>query len=98
MNRVPVLTKSQLIDVNNWAIKTGYNRAVKAEPLKEYVDSLDDDTRFPISFHLPHHHKAGVEVEEHVRCNIVLGAEGNQAMIDIDLDFFNGLETIEVPE
>ena len=98
MEQVPILTKEQLVAANNWAIEMGYNRAVEPKPLQEYLDTVDDDTLFPITVHMPHEHASGVEVEEHVRCMIILNGEGSKAMIDIDLDFFNKLNKVEVPD
>jgi hypothetical protein len=96
MEKIPVLTKTQLIDANNWAIEIGYNRALDPEPLQNYLDGLGKEVKFPIVLSLPHHHAAGKEVEEHVRCKIVLDGEGSNAMIDIDFDLFNSLETVEL--
>jgi hypothetical protein len=98
MNTVPILTKNQLKEANAWAIEMGYNRAIEPKPLQEYLDTMDDSAQFPITFHMLHEHAGGVKVEEHVRCMVVLNGEGSRAMIDIDLDFFNRLNTIEVPE
>tara|TARA_R100001143_G_C3337351_1_gene122539 strand:- start:285 stop:581 length:297 start_codon:yes stop_codon:yes gene_type:complete len=98
MEQVPVLTKKQLVNVNDWAIKMGYNRALEPKPLRTHLKKVDKDTRFPIVFSMPHNHAAGEEVEEHVRCEILLDGAGSKALIDIDLDLFNGLERVKVPE
>ena len=97
MDTVPVLTKQQLKDANNWAIEVGYNKALKPEPLEKYLDSIDEDTRFPIIFSMSHNHAAGKPVEEHIRCEIILDNEGSKSLLDLDLDLFNTLERIEVP-
>ena len=98
MDRLPVLTKKQLESANNWAIHMGYNRALEPKPLRNHLKKVDEDTKFPIIFSMPHNHAAGKEVEEHVRCEILLNGSGSKAFIDIDLDLFNGLERVEVPE
>ena len=98
MEIIPVLTKNQLINANNWAVEIGYNRALEPKPLQNYLDEVDDGTKFPIVTSLPHHHAAGEEVEEHIRCEVILNVHGDKALIDMDLEFFNGLERIEVPE
>jgi lysozyme family protein len=98
MDIVPVLTKKQLINANNWAIQVGYNRALEPEPLQAYLDTIEEDIQFPITFSMPHHHAAGKEVEEHVRCQIILNGTGDKAMLDLDLDFFNILNRVEVPD
>lgn len=98
MDRLPVLTKKQLESVNDWAIHMGYNRALEPTPLRNHLKKVDENTKFPIIFSTPHNHAAGKEVEEHVRCEILLNGSGSKAFIDIDLDLFNGLERVEISE
>ena len=98
MDDVPVLTKEQLLDANNWAIEMGYNRALEPKPLQKYLDEVDKGTRFPIIFSMAHNHAEGKKVEEHVRCEIILDITGSKAFIDMDLDLFNSLERIKVPD
>ena len=98
MTIIQVLTKDQLIAANAWAIEVGYNRAFEPAPLLERLDSMPDDIRFPITLDLPHHHANGVEVDEHRRCHIVLDPSGTRGYLDIDLDLFNSLDTVEVKE
>ena len=87
MTIIPVLTKDQLIAANAWAIEVGYNRAFEPAPLLERLDSMPDDIRFPITLDLPHR-----------RCHIVLDPSGTRGYLDIDLDLFNSLDTVEVKE
>ena len=89
MDTMPVLTKKQLINANDWAIQIGYNRALEPEPLQAYLDTVDEDTMFPVTLSFPHSHAAGVEV--------ILNGNGDKAMIDLDLDFFNTLNRVELP-
>jgi hypothetical protein len=96
MGIYPVLTKEQLVSANNWAIEVGYNRALEPKPLQQHLDELPEDIKFPIVFDMPHSHAAGVEVEEHVRCQIVLDGNGSRAFIDMDLDLYNGLERLDL--
>ena len=98
MDIVPVLTKEQLVDANNWAIEMGYNRALEPKPLQKYLDEANNGTRFPIIYSMPHNHAGGKEVDEHVRCEIILDIKGSKALIDMDLDLFNSLERIKVPD
>jgi lysozyme family protein len=98
MEFIPVLTKKQLTNVNDWAIEMGYNRALEPKPLHNHLSKIDEDTKFPIIYSFPHNHAAGKEVEEHVRCEILLDGSGSKAFIDIDVDLFNGLERVELPE
>tara|TARA_R100001530_G_scaffold133507_1_gene106965 strand:+ start:999 stop:1301 length:303 start_codon:yes stop_codon:yes gene_type:complete len=92
------LTKEQLKNANAWAIEVGYNRAFEPKPLLEYLENVEEDTKFPITFSTPHHHAAGQEVEEHFRCKVILDGNGTSGMIDIDADLFQGLERFEVPK
>lgn len=97
MNSMPVLTKQQLTEANAWAIEVGYNRAMEPEPLLQYLDSVEDDTKFPLTLCIPHHHAAGIEVEQHFRCVVILDGKGSRGTIDIDQDLFDRLERIQVP-
>jgi hypothetical protein len=98
MNITPVLTKQQLKEANAWAIEVGYNRAMEPGPLLEYLDSCEEDTKFPITLSISHNHAAGIPVEEHFRCRVILDGTGSSGMIDIDADLFQRLERIQVPE
>jgi hypothetical protein len=93
----PVLTKNQLLEANNWAIKMDYNKALEPKPLKKYLNSLDNDTRFPIVFAMIHEHRQGEKVIPHMRCEIVLNINGDKALIDIDQDLFNSLPSVPAP-
>ena len=96
MEEVPVLSKEQLTQANDWAIKMGYNRALEPTPLKQFLEEFDYDVKFPITFHMMHEHAAGKKVEEHVRCVISLGPEGKTTTLDFDLDLFLNLEKVQV--
>jgi lysozyme family protein len=98
MEQLPILTIKQLENANNWAIKMGYNRALEPKPLRAHLKKVEKGTKFPIVFSMSHNHAAGKEVEEHIRCEILLDASGSKAFIDMDKDLFNGLERVEVPE
>lgn len=98
MDITPVLTKQQLKEANAWAIEVGYNRAMEPEPLLKYLEGLEEDTKFPITLSFPHNHAAGIPVEEHFRCRVILDGKGSSGMIDIDADLFQKLERIQVPE
>jgi len=96
--QLPVLTKDQLLEANDWAIKMDYNRALEPKPLKEYLDSVTEDTRFPIVFSMVHEHCRGKKVDPHIRCEIVLNVNGDKGLIDIDQDLFNSLPSVPAPQ
>ena len=95
MNNYPVLTKEQLREANDWAISLNYNRALEPKPLEKHLNSLTEDTKFPVVFTMLHEHAEGKLVEPHVRCEIVLDQTGQTALIDVDIDLFNSLEIIK---
>ena len=94
MQNYPVFTKQQLREANNWAISMNYNRALEPEPLEKYLEGVDDSTKFPIVFTMLHEHAAGVSVDPHMRCQVVMNANGETAFIDTDLDLYNNLEIV----
>ena len=96
--QLPVLTKNQLLEANDWAIEMDYNRALEPKPLKEYLNSLDEDTRFPIISSMVHEHRGGKKVDPHMRCEIVLNVDGEKALIDIDQDLFYSLPSVPAPQ
>ena len=95
MENYRVMTKAQLRQANEWAIKIGYNRAFKPEPLQKFLDEADDDIRFPIIFSMPHEHAGGEPVPQHMRCKVILDGEGASGLIDIDADLYNALDRID---
>lgn len=68
----------------------GYNQGVT----REWVDTLPDDIKIPISLHLFHNYKQGEPCEQHSRCMINL-PEGKYAFVDVPTDFYLGLASVE---
>ena len=91
---IPVITKQQLVNANQWAIDIGYNRAVESDPLEKLLDNYDEEIRFPILLSIPHEHKDGKPCEPHMRCEIILGPTGPKILVDVDMDMFQRLERI----
>ena len=91
-------TKPQIENANNWAIEVGYNRALETKALANYLETCPDDIKFPIIYSFVHDHAQGKKVDRHVRCGIAMKPDGNISFVDIDLDFFNGLDSIEKPK
>ena len=94
MSPIPVITKNQLVEANQWAINVGYNRAVEIAPLKKLLDNYSEDIRFPILLSLPHEYRAGRSCEPHMRCEIILGPTGPKILIDVDMDLFERLDRV----
>mgnify|MGYP003650023387 FL=1 len=91
---IPVITKQQLVNANQWAIDIGYNRAVESDPLEKLLDNYDEEIRFPILLSIVHEHKGGEPCEPHMRCEIILGPTGPKILVDVDMDMFQRLERI----
>ena len=98
MENYRVMTKTQLREANDWAIEIGYNRAFDPKPLQEFLEGADEDIRFPIVLSITHGYAAGIPVDPHIRCKVILDGEGASGFIDVDKDLFNSLERIEKPE
>lgn len=75
-----------------------YNRTLP----DDVIDALPDDKFFPITFTLPHEHRAGVQCEPHVRCIIAVPEKETQNMtqliLDMDLSIFDVLPEVELPD
>ena len=95
---IPVMSKQQLVDANQWAIEIGYNRAVEKDPLEKLLNNYDEETRFPILLSMPHEHKGGEPCETHMRCEIFLGPTGPKVLVDVDMDLFQRLERVFIED
>ena len=97
-NKLVYFTKPQIENANNWAIEIGYNRALDPKALANYLETCPDDTKFPIVYSMIHTYALGKKVDPHVRCGIVMKPDGNVSYVDVDIDFYNALDSIERPE
>ena len=97
-NKLVYFTKPQIENANNWAIQIGYNRAIDPKALSEYLETCPDDMKFPVVHSMIHEYALGKKVDPHVRCGIIMKPDGNVSFVDVDLDFYNGLDSIEKPE
>jgi hypothetical protein len=95
---IPVITKNQLVEANQWAINVGYNRAVEIAPLEKLLDNYSEDIRFPILLSILHEHRAGEPCEPHMRCQIVLGPTGPKILVDVDMDLFERLDRVSLED
>jgi hypothetical protein len=65
----------------------GYNRQID----KSFLDGMDPDTMFPVTFAMLHEHAAGVRVAPHVRVRFVYSSAGDVAYLDIPMHFWNSM-------
>jgi hypothetical protein len=86
-------TKAQLKRAAQIAFERDYNRQLDLD----VVDQLQG-RNFPISFALPHEHAKGQSVPLHMRCLVILDAEGGQGFLDTDMDLYTSLSEWEVPD
>lgn len=85
--------KTTLIRAARLAIRRGYNRQLD---VKAIIDKMPDDQLTPVSYSMIHEHAAGVRVAPHVRAVLIVNADGDTALLDVDLDVFNKLPEWEV--
>jgi len=86
-------THAQLKRAAQIAFERDYNRQLDLD----VVDQLRG-RNFPITFTLPHEHRAGQPVPLHMRCCVILDAEGTQGWVDCDLDLYRQLGTYETAD
>jgi hypothetical protein len=92
--RLKYFTHAQLKRAAQLAFERDYNRQL---PL-DVVDELPTRGHFPITFELPHKHEHGKPVPMHMRCCVVLDAEGRQGWVDCDMDLYRSLDTYEASD
>ena len=83
---ITYLPKSDLCYLNKKAIKLKFNRSLN----QSMLEALPEENRSPIHFSLP------VNDCNLIRANIEI-IEGIKAWLDILIDDFNGLPSIEIP-
>tara|TARA_R100001143_G_C3350209_1_gene129076 strand:+ start:171 stop:503 length:333 start_codon:yes stop_codon:yes gene_type:complete len=81
---------AELRRLNEAAEKAGYNRQLDFYWLMK-AEKLADDTRFPISFHMVHEHKAGEKTDPHMRVVFNYDDQGNTLQLDMSMKNFNSL-------
>jgi hypothetical protein len=93
--KYPVLTKEQFLLANELAIANDLNKAFEPEPLIERLESMPEGTKYPVVFSFIHEHSNAELVDPHMRCEIVLGPDGSKGWIDIHMDLFITLDSVE---
>jgi len=91
--KLKFFTYEQLVKATRIAIERDYNRQFDLDQ----IEDLPRDGRFPITFEMPHEHRAGEPVPMHMRCAVTLDSSGGGGFLDTDLELWNSLGTVEVP-
>lgn len=86
MKTIRVLTKTLLTRLNRRAIVLNLNRSLRMSSLKR----LPDTQVFPVTEALLHN-------DDHMRVTIILNEAGDRGVLDISLDEFNKLPTVQMP-
>ena len=80
------MDKALLISINNNAIKTNRNRTLIPEKVMELEDNF-----FPVVFNMVHN-------DQEIRCQLMLNNEGATAWLDMPIEVFSQLPTVELME
>lgn len=87
--------RDELIETAIISEQRDYNRTVSVEWLH---GALAEGAYFPITLAMVHEHIAGKPVEPHMRLMIVINADGDQIVLDVDADIYNSLSSVDVDE
>ena len=89
-----VVTTAELDELNQAAIKAGYNRALS----DEFMDSVPPGKKHIAESLMIHEHAAGKPVDPHYRCRVIVATEDGhrEAFLDVSFAHYNALETLEV--
>lgn len=94
MANVKCFTKATIMQANRIAVRRNYNRQIE----NKFLKSLPSDKLFPVVFSMIHEHAVGVKVDPHVRCWVMFDENGTKAFIDCDMNLYNNLYSVEVPD
>lgn len=90
---IAYFTKDLLLEATNNYEAWGYNQGLKPE----YVANLSPDIKFTLTTEsFVHEHKKGKPCEKHYRCVITLNQNGDRGLVDVPMEFYFNLPTIEV--
>ena len=103
MAKYKVFPKEALLVAAAIGSKRGYNRSLPEVALQQFGKEIEEggNTMFPVKFSMTHEHIAGEQVDAHIRAVIQLDKYGEQIILDVDAELFDGLpvydsETLEV--
>jgi len=91
--KLKFFTKAQLVRATQIAFERDYNRQLDLDVVEQLQGNY-----FPITFTLPHEHEHGKPVPMHMRCIVIIDAQGNSVQIDTDMDLYNSLSEFEAPD
>jgi hypothetical protein len=96
--KVKFCDKAILKAINKRALRNNYNRAIE----EDFVDSLPDEMKFPVTFCMVHEHAAGQPVAPHMRCRIMVGKSltgpFDYVFVDVEMGMFDLLPEVEIPD
>lgn len=85
------MTRKLLADFLKKQDEWGFNRQIDPAAVRAVTKGQLRNTRYPVQFVMVHEHKAGVPVEPHYRCMIVLNEKGGSALIDMPVSYYDSL-------
>jgi len=85
------MTTKLLVDFLTKQDEWGYNRQIDPAAVRAVINRHPAKTRYPVQFVMAHEHQAGVPVEPHYRCLLVLDGKGGSAMIDMPVLYYDSL-------
>ena len=84
-----ITTTANLWEMNNWALTHGMNRSIDPQDMEE----MDPEGLHLLTFSLIHTHRAGEEIEPHLRCVWLVKKKGTKKpetkIMDIDFDVYD---------
>lgn len=84
--KIPYFTRKLLIEASEKGLKWDFNRQI-SEQIAEVPD-----LKYPVIFHMPHHHRRFKRCEEHIRCMISLEPfKKTFVFCDMPIEFFKKL-------
>jgi len=88
---IPYFTRDLLVEASKLGVKWDYNRQI-SEQIAEVPD-----LKYPVIFHMPHHHRHFKPCEEHVRCVISLEPFAPTDVIcDVPIEFYIKLPRVQM--
>ena len=90
---IKYFTRDLLLSATLEGNERNYNRQLNPD----MVANLDQETLFPVTFHMLHEHIDGSSADPHVRACVMLSPQ-DKVFIDVDLKRFSKLPEAEVPE
>src|SRR5262245_40541254 len=95
--KVKYMTKGLLAEAMKKQDEWGYNRQLDPRGVRRVTNPQAEDTKYPVTLLLVHHHKHGQQTDPHYRCMVVLESSMlSFGLIDMPIDFYELLPEQEV--